>query len=185
MSCSDYVPPQDPASFSNYRAISILHAWVLIRFTLWNIRSTCKQWMMELTNNFSHFDWSIDWDKHIVGGSVAHTFRSHTNRVTEIVLDTSYLIINQVSILDPSASEQTILKVHWDIYAHFFWAFLLPLSLFSWSDVSISHRLTSANVTLFWDLHWPSVFLPRSRLENRLSSRSIIQRRLPVLPSAG
>ncbi|EGF98245.1 uncharacterized protein MELLADRAFT_96062 [Melampsora larici-populina 98AG31] len=79
-----YSPPQDPASFSNYREISIIHA---------------------------HFDWTIDWEKFTIDGSVAHTFKAHSE-VKEIILDTSYLIIHQVSILNPRLTDQTILKTH-------------------------------------------------------------------------
>ncbi|KAG0143065.1 hypothetical protein CROQUDRAFT_661720 [Cronartium quercuum f. sp. fusiforme G11] len=85
MTDQSYTPPQDPASFSNYRAISILHA---------------------------HFDWTINWEHRTIGGSVAHTFEAHSENVTEIVLDTSYLTIHKVAVLNPRTTAEVVLKTH-------------------------------------------------------------------------
>ncbi|EFP83266.1 uncharacterized protein PGTG_09219 [Puccinia graminis f. sp. tritici CRL 75-36-700-3] len=80
-----YAPPQDPASQSNYRSISILHA---------------------------HLDWNIHWDRKTISGSVSHTLQAHEDGVSEVILDTSFLSIKQVSIFDPKATHSDPLKIH-------------------------------------------------------------------------
>ncbi|KNZ48379.1 hypothetical protein VP01_570g6 [Puccinia sorghi] len=79
-----YAPPQDPASQSNYRDISILHA---------------------------HLDWHIHWDLKTIDGSVSHTLQAHRDGISSVVLDTSFLEIKQVTILDPKSSYSEPLKI--------------------------------------------------------------------------
>lgn len=61
----------DPASQSNYVSISSEH--------------------LEL-------DWTLDVEKRLISGSVEHTIIAHHASLAELVLDTSYLVIQSVSI---------------------------------------------------------------------------------------
>lgn len=80
-----YSPPQDPASHSNYRCVSILHA---------------------------HLDWNIDWDLKTISGSVCHTLQARKDGVSEVILDTSSLSIKQVTMMEPRANQLDPLKIH-------------------------------------------------------------------------
>ncbi|KAF8329435.1 uncharacterized protein EI90DRAFT_3145933 [Cantharellus anzutake] len=64
-------PELDPATQSNYLDISTSHA---------------------------HFEWDIDWDKHIILGSVEHTLVAHTNVEKPVSLDSSFLSIASVEV---------------------------------------------------------------------------------------
>jgi leukotriene-A4 hydrolase len=58
-----------------------------------------------------HLDWNIHWDLKTISGSVSHTLQAHEDGVSEVILDTSFLSIKQVSIFDPKATHSEPLKV--------------------------------------------------------------------------
>jgi hypothetical protein len=61
----------DPASLSNFAEIATTHL---------------------------HLDWSIDWQRRVIYGSVTHTLEKRNPDVKEVVFDTSFLEIQSVSV---------------------------------------------------------------------------------------
>ena len=48
-------------------------------------------------------EWKIDWDARLISGSVEHTLVALHDDIQEIVFDTSYLIINSVTLSDETS----------------------------------------------------------------------------------
>ncbi|MBW0519591.1 hypothetical protein O181_059306 [Austropuccinia psidii MF-1] len=125
---ASYAPPQDPATQSNYSSISILH---------------------------THLDWSINWDLKCISGFVCHTLQAHVDRVSEIILDTSFLSIEQATILDPRLPKQEPLKTSLGTRHEVLGSSLTiylpePLALGKQITVKIDYSTTPQSTALGW-----------------------------------
>ncbi|KAG8961519.1 hypothetical protein FRC03_005284 [Tulasnella sp. 419] len=52
----------------------------------------------EITTKHVHFDWTVDWKKRIISGSVEHTLVTHMESPSQVILDTQVLDITDVAV---------------------------------------------------------------------------------------
>lgn len=71
--------------------------------------ATQSSYLSVRTTNL-HLEWEIDWDTRLIAGSVTHSLSALHDDLSEVVFDTSYLKVSDVSLVKPGTPLKWELK---------------------------------------------------------------------------
>ncbi|KAH7106395.1 peptidase family M1-domain-containing protein [Auriculariales sp. MPI-PUGE-AT-0066] len=121
MAAAQEIPATDPTTYANYGDIASEHIAL---------------------------EWAIDWDKKVISGSATHTLRAKTD-VTEVIFDTSALVLNGV-LIDGTEATFALGNDHPVMGASLTVTLPKPVAKGQTVDVKINYSTTPTAVALQW-----------------------------------